>query len=123
MSEETRRVPHGVYDGGIDPDIRFSLANERTYLAWVRTGMALIAGAVAVHSPVLELGRVTGTLLSLWLLILAATCIGQGWWRWYRTEKALRTTGMLPGFGGGLAFGIGVTTLVVGVAVTVLLSL
>ncbi|WP_299052622.1 DUF202 domain-containing protein [uncultured Nocardioides sp.] len=123
MTEPGRRLPHGVFDDGVDPDVRFSLANERTYLAWVRTGLALVAGAVAVHSPVLDLGRVTGTLLSAWLLILAATCVGQGWWRWQRTERALRRTGHLPGFGGGLAFGVGVFTLVLGVAVTSVLAL
>ena len=123
MSDPGRRLPHGVYDDGVDPDVRFSLANERTYLAWVRTGLALVAGAVAVHSPVLDLGPVVGTLLSAWLLLLAATCVGQGWWRWQRTEKALRQTGHLPGFGGGLAFGLGVGTLVLGVVVATLLAL
>ena len=32
----------------LDVDIRFLLANERTLLAWVRTGLTLIAGGVAV---------------------------------------------------------------------------
>lgn len=32
----------------LDVDVRFLLANERTLLAWVRTGLTLIAGGVAV---------------------------------------------------------------------------
>ena len=44
----TRR-PRRVYVSGTDPDPRFSLANERTFLAWVRTALALVAGAVAVQ--------------------------------------------------------------------------
>ena len=31
------------------PDYRYSLANERTFLSWTRTGLALIAGGVAVE--------------------------------------------------------------------------
>ena len=31
-----------------EPDYRFTLANERTFLAWIRTALALIAGGVAV---------------------------------------------------------------------------
>ena len=33
---------------GTTPDYRFSLANERTFLAWIRTSLALIAGALAI---------------------------------------------------------------------------
>ena len=33
---------------GSEPDYRFSLANERTFLAWIRTSLALLAGAAAV---------------------------------------------------------------------------
>ena len=32
---------------GEEPDARFSLANERTFLAWIRTSIALVAGGVA----------------------------------------------------------------------------
>ncbi|RDH77359.1 DUF202 domain-containing protein [Mycolicibacterium moriokaense] len=35
---------------GEDPDYRFSLANERTFLAWIRTALALLAGGVAAGS-------------------------------------------------------------------------
>jgi len=35
-------------DPTLEPDYRFTLANERTFLAWIRTALALIAGGVAV---------------------------------------------------------------------------
>jgi hypothetical protein len=34
------------HEEGTDPDYRFSLANERTFLAWIRTALAILAGAV-----------------------------------------------------------------------------
>jgi putative membrane protein len=43
-----RPDPAGWRTAGTDPDARFSLANERTFLAWIRTGLALMAGALAV---------------------------------------------------------------------------
>lgn len=39
-------APHA--EPGTEPDYRFTLANERTFLAWIRTALALIAGGVAV---------------------------------------------------------------------------
>ena len=36
-----------MFRQGTEPDVRFSLANERTFLAWTRTALALIAGALA----------------------------------------------------------------------------
>ena len=44
------RRPAAVYGVGSEPDARFSLANERTALAWVRTGLGLVAGGVALTS-------------------------------------------------------------------------
>ena len=45
-----QRWPARVYGTGAEPDYRFSLANERTFLAWLRTSMALVAGAVALDA-------------------------------------------------------------------------
>lgn len=96
------RRPHRVYDVGRDPEPRDSLANERTFLAWVRTALALVAGAVAVGSPALEFSPGARLVLSLGLVLVAAVSLGVGWHRWTRTEISMRTGGAPPGFTGGM---------------------
>lgn len=115
-----RRHPRGVFDQGNDPDTRFSLANERTYLAWTRTSIALVAGAIAVHSPFLALSQAAALGLSIWLLILAVVCVQQGWYRWRRVELALRTGQLMPGFGGALVLTVGAAVLIVTVTVGII---
>jgi putative membrane protein len=114
------RFPKGVFDGGDEPDARFTLANERTFLAWVRTSLALVAGAVAIHTPALDLDRWIETAASLSLLSAAGIAIGQAWWRWRATERALRTGQPLPGFGGPLLMAGVVCVLIVGATVGVI---
>ncbi|MEU2778677.1 DUF202 domain-containing protein [Streptomyces sp. NPDC007162] len=71
------------YGEGEEPDYRFSLANERTFLAWIRTGLALLAGAVAVaqfvqpltHS---EAGAALGVLLAVTGTALCASSTDAG---------------------------------------------
>jgi inner membrane protein YidH len=46
---DTRR-PRSLYGQGREPDPRFSMANERTALAWVRTALAFVAGGVGLTS-------------------------------------------------------------------------
>lgn len=80
-----------------EPDFRFTLANERTFLAWIRTSLALLAGAVAVVQLVPEFSLpwmryVLGGLLAL-LAILAA---GTGLRRWLKVENAIRRGLPLP---------------------------
>ena len=95
-----RRFPRRVFGEGDEPDARFTLANERTFLAWVRTALALLAGAVAVHAPAVGLDPWVSTAASLVLLTVAAVAIGQSWRRWRRVELAIRTGRPLPGFAG-----------------------
>jgi len=39
----------GWQQEGREPDYRFTLANERTFLAWMRTALALLAGGLLLH--------------------------------------------------------------------------
>src|SRR5437764_254043 len=59
----------GWLDEGEDPDYRYSLANERTYLAWSRTALSLLAGAVAVEQLASNFGS-AGTRRALGLVLV-----------------------------------------------------
>jgi putative membrane protein len=91
-----KRWPRWVYGTGDEPDYRFSFANERTFLAWVRTALALIAGGVAVDAldllePTYVRVALAGVLLALGLL-----CAASSWVRWARSERATRRGEPLP---------------------------
>jgi len=82
---------------GTDPDYRFTLANERTFLAWLRTGLALLAGAVALASLVQNFGpRPFRIAITVLLLILSLTVTVGAYMRWDRAERALRENRSLP---------------------------
>lgn len=68
-----QRRPRSVYAVGDEPDPRFSLANERTALAWIRTSLAVVAGGVGLTS----LATLAG--LPQFLDVIAAlTCLAGG---------------------------------------------
>ncbi|MBZ5735099.1 DUF202 domain-containing protein [Nocardioides sp. TRM66260-LWL] len=119
MSE---RRPPWVYDAGEEPDPRFSLANERTFLAWVRTSLALIAGAVALHSlgvPDVPWARATLVVL---LVGLGAGMTVLAYLRWARVERAMRLREPLPAFSVGLWMTIAIVVIAVLLAVVLLLG-
>jgi len=86
-----------VYGVGSDPDPRFSMANERTALAWVRTGLAFIAGGVALTSvaAISDLPAVLDAVAVLSCLFGGLTAIN-GLISWRRAERALRRRESLP---------------------------
>lgn len=73
------------------PDYRFTLANERTFLAWIRTAVALMAGAVGIEqfSPQLSSDGLRFS-ISMLLLLAASTMGYLSWRRWRRNEHAMR---------------------------------
>jgi putative membrane protein len=88
--------PSWVYGTGSEPDYRFSFANERTFLAWIRTALALIAGGVALGAlgPAAPGNQIRG--LSIAFLVLGGSSAGAAWIRWARGERALRRGEPLP---------------------------
>lgn len=83
---------------GCEPDARFTFANERTFLAWSRTSLALVAGGLAVIQllppfPGIPWGRhLIGT--PLILLGAAVAVISHGEWK--ANQRALRRGAPLP---------------------------
>lgn len=91
-----RRYPQSVYRAGEDPDPRFSLANERTFLAWSRTALALMACGIALDSLAPSIHDGFRFLASL-ILIASGTVVAiQAWRGWANTERALRMGNSLP---------------------------
>lgn len=101
-----------VLPGGKEPDARFTLANERTFLAWIRTALAFLAGGIALEAfavdsfpPPLRTG-ISVLLLLIGMLISAGAAV-----HWRRIEMSMRLGKPLPipliipvlGFGGALA--------------------
>ncbi|UYM07788.1 YidH family protein [Solicola gregarius] len=111
------RWPRSVYGVGDEPDPRFTFANERTFLAWIRTGLALLAGGAAVDALDLPMSDVLQTTLAAILVLLGLLCAVASWLRWARAERAMRTGAPLPSM--GLAMPVVVGILLIGLILIV----
>jgi putative membrane protein len=106
--------PRGV---GRDPDPRFTLANERTYLAWNRTALALIGGGLAAGQLLDFDSRATRLIVALPPILLGLALALLSYRRWEQNERALRLDEPLPtGAPRLLAAGIAVVGVIVTVA-------
>jgi len=83
---------------GTEPDPRFTFANERTFLAWSRTALALVVAGLGVVQllppfPGVPWGRhVLGVPLIVFGAIVAVAAYGE----WVRSQRALRHGQPLP---------------------------
>jgi putative membrane protein len=106
---------------GEEPDPRFTLANERTYLAWIRTSLALIGGGLAAGQLIEFQSEVARLIVALPPIVLGAALALTSYRRWEANQRALRLGEPLP-VGGPprtLAAGIGAVAIVVAVIVVV----
>ena len=88
---------HPAPDRSGHPDYRFTLANERTLLAWLRTGLALVAGGVAVATYTPDLGVAWGSAAVAFALVLTGLGTAMaGYHRWRANEQAIRDDRPLP---------------------------
>ena len=103
------RFPRQVYEVGTEPDPRFTLANERTFLAWIRTALALIAAGVALEALALPLQPALRRVASIILLLLGLAVPLLAWVTWGVVERALRQGRPLPGSRVALPVAVGVS--------------
>jgi putative membrane protein len=112
-----RRFPRRVFRQGDEPDPRFSLANERTFLAWLRTALALYAAAFALEAlnlPAEEGWRIASSVVFLALGTVAAL---QALLGWAQTETAMRLGKPLPGIAMGAVLVVGIVVAVALIAI------
>jgi putative membrane protein len=88
--------PQRVRAEGATPDYRFSLANERTFLAWLRTALALVAGGIAVDQFLTDLRWGIRTTIAVLLLVFGALCAIRAVNHWVLSERAMRRGDDLP---------------------------
>jgi putative membrane protein len=80
-----------------EPDVRFTYANERTFLAWNRTALALIATGVAATQLLPKLAITGGRrLLGLPLIALGAVVAAESFRQWRANQRAMRRGDPLP---------------------------
>lgn len=108
---------------GNEPDPRFVLANERTFLTWISTALALSAGGIGIAVvPEGVFVPWVRTLLAVVLVLLSAVAAGTAYPRWRHIERALREDRALPPPALAPLFGYGVAAVAVLALVLILLS-
>ena len=84
---------------GEEPDERFTLANERTYLAWIRTSLALIGGGLAAGQLLEFDSELVRLVVALPPILLGGLLAVTSYQRWNANERAMRLREPLPAIG------------------------
>lgn len=103
------RWPRRVYREGSEPDARFSLANERTFLSWIRTSLSFLAAGIALRALNLPIEHHLQTAAAIVLVVVALVSPIQAWIGWMGTERAIRSDRPLPAPRGSSVVVLGVT--------------
>lgn len=97
MSNDRGRLTTQLFPDGDEPDARFTLANERTYLAWIRTGLACLAGGIGLAAfTITGMDPRAQKVAALGLVAVAFVVSVGAVIRWVRVERAMRTKRPLP---------------------------
>jgi putative membrane protein len=85
-------------DDGTEPDPRYTFANERTFLAWSRTALALVVAGLGVVQllppfPGVPWGR---HVLGVPLIVFGACVAVSAYFEWVRSQRAMRHSLPLP---------------------------
>jgi putative membrane protein len=117
-----RTVAHDT--GGTEPDPRFTFANERTFLAWSRTALALVVAGLGVVQllppfPGVPWGR---RVLGLPLIVFGAIVAVVAYVEWVKSQRAMRLSQPLPRSVMPRLLAVVITAIAIIAAVVVLVS-
>ena len=117
------RWPARVYGEGTEPDPRFTFANERTFLAWLRTSLALVVAGVAVDVLAESGDAAAGAYrpLAAALIVLGMAASATAFTRWMANERAMRRREPLPGLGLGTVLAGGIAVVAFGLVLLIVL--
>lgn len=109
INQKTKGAKKHWTQWGREPDYRFTLANERTFLAWIRTALAVLASGVLLDQFAVGFRHHR---LALWvalaLVFAAAVMAASSFVRWRLNQIAMRLDGpldhgvLLPAIAAGL---------------------
>lgn len=106
-----------------DVDYRFLLANERTFLAWIRTSLAIIAGGVALNEFV-QVQRVQGLVSTIAIVTIAlgalVALVGAAHWR--ATDHAMRAGLPIKSPVALVVLGVALALIAAGLAIVIALA-
>jgi putative membrane protein len=88
--DSTARRERELEKTGTDPDARFTFANERTFLAWNRTALALIAAGLAAAQFLRFNLHGLRLLIAVPLIVLGAALALASYLHWEDNERAMR---------------------------------
>ena len=120
MSLRDRFLPRDPRSFGTEPDYRFTLANERTFLAWIRTALALAAGGLAAVGLLDEFRG--NEVLGIGLLVLSFLTAASAYRRWSLNERSMRLNEPLPSSRLPVLMAIGTAIVAVVAAVVLVLD-
>ncbi len=85
-------------DDGTEPDARFTYANERTFLAWNRTALALVVAGLAIVQLLPPFAGVPWGrhVIAIPLIALGAVISVASYRDWQRNQRAMRRGEPLP---------------------------
>jgi putative membrane protein len=96
---------------GKEPDYRFTLANERTFLAYIRTALGMDAAGLGASQFLTHSAAHLRLVLAIAAIVLAISLAALGYLRWWQVERAMRLETPLPPIRSPLVLSVGMIVL------------